>query len=32
MFGKAVWRSIGEIKDQGAKLYPLGIEEKLTGF
>lgn len=29
VLGKAVWRSVEEIKSQGAKLYPLGIEEKI---
>ena len=24
--GKAVWRSVEEIKQEGAKLYPVGIE------
>lgn len=30
VIGKAVWRSLSEIKSQGAKIYPLGIEEKLS--
>jgi hypothetical protein len=24
--GKAVWRSLAEIKEEGSKLYPIGLE------
>lgn len=31
VIGKAVWRSVAEIKAEGAKLYPIGIEEVING-
>ncbi len=31
VIGKAVWRSIAEIKAEGAKLYPAGLEEIVIG-
>jgi hypothetical protein len=29
--GKAVWRSVEEIKSEGSKLYPTGLEEIISG-
>ncbi len=32
VISKAVWRSVEEIKAEGAKLYPAGIEDTLTSI